>query len=154
VVLNRTATLLSAVARKQKVEIRFAPFPELPPVPVSEVALEQVFVNLMLNAIQLAGAYRQGNDGCGSKRAWRMARRLPVEVRVIDNGPGIHRRWWSRILDLGFTTRPGGSAWVCLWLTAWSSLSAARCYVEESLILTGTTFVVALPAVQEKEGSR
>jgi signal transduction histidine kinase len=78
----------------------------LPPVPADRVQLQQVFVNLMTNAID---AMRSAGD---------RPRRLRVEARVVeadgvlitvgDTGPAIDPKLADRIFEPFFTTKPGG----------------------------------------------
>lgn len=106
--------------------------------------LRQVLLNLLLNAIQhMAQFGRQGtvivDVGCEP------GARLPVRVRVIDEGPGIHYQLWERIFQFGFTTKRGGAG---LGLTISRQIAASlggRLAVEESNMLWGTTFLLELP---------
>lgn len=71
---------------------------ELPEVVCRPDALNQVFMNILLNAVQAVG-------GAGEIR---IATRLEGEdalVEISDNGPGISQDDRSKIFDLGFTTR-------------------------------------------------
>jgi PAS domain S-box-containing protein len=79
--------------------------PTLPPVFADPSKIEQVFVNLVLNAAQAFESHRPENliriegapDGAGS-----------VAVSVIDNGPGIPAEALGRVFDPFFSTKPVG----------------------------------------------
>lgn len=90
--------------------------PSLPEVAGDRDALVQIFINLVKNAAEAAGekgkiklksAYRHGLKVAvkGTKR--RMS--VPIEICVIDNGPGVHSELSGHIFDPFVTTKPGGS---------------------------------------------
>jgi len=115
----------------------------------SNIGLQQVFLNLMLNAVQ---QMERQPDG---RRALEIATvheagdgtRL-VKVRFSDSGPGIHRQLWDKIFALGFTTRPGGSGLGLYIAKSLVESMGGRISVEESLVPLGTTFSVEVPAVE------
>jgi signal transduction histidine kinase len=76
----------------------------LPPVPAYPAELNQVWTNLIDNAVSaIAGA---GGDGTLTVRTARDHERLLVEFR--DTGPGIPPEIKGRIFDPFFTTKPVG----------------------------------------------
>ncbi|MBO6503641.1 MAG: hypothetical protein JJ850_13440 [Kordiimonadaceae bacterium] len=89
--------------------------PSLPPVLGNYDRLVQVFLNLIKNAYEAAEgqaditvttAYRHGIwiRGADGKR-----KRLPVEVAVIDNGPGIPENIKGHLFDPFVTGKSGGT---------------------------------------------
>jgi PAS domain S-box-containing protein len=78
--------------------------PDLPLVFGDEEKLGQVFLNIMINAIQAVG----GKGTIIMKTAFHPNRRQ-VEAAVIDNGPGIPEEYRKRIFDPFFTTKDGGT---------------------------------------------
>lgn len=94
--------------------------PDLPKARLDTGKLEQVLINLLLNALQALG---QGGRLCVRSRAatlqtelpggeWLMSRFVPGEKFVIleveDNGPGIPEHYLPKIFDPFFTTKPVG----------------------------------------------
>ena len=116
----------------------------LPPVQARPSQLRQIFLNLMLNAIQqMARAGRCGHVMVELSHLPDASR--PVHVRFIDEGPGIHVQLWERIFDFGFTTKKGGAG---LGLTISRQMAKSlggTLQVEKSHILWGTTFLLELP---------
>lgn len=144
----RAVDMVSTTARRKNVRILLdEPLPELPLVGANDVALEQVFVNLILNPIQQI-ADRDQDDGWVRivVREYDADEALPVQVEVRDNGPGIHKRWWDRVFALGFSTRLNGSGLGLFMARSLVESFGGSLTIEESIMLAGTTFVVALPA--------
>jgi signal transduction histidine kinase len=75
--------------------------PDLPAVEAYAGELNQVWTNLIDNAVQAM-------NGTGVLEL--VARRVgdEVEIRIVDNGPGIPKEIRSRIFDPFFTTKPQG----------------------------------------------
>ncbi len=158
-VIRHAVQLMGTTAGKHRVTIEKKLAPDLPPVRGSAVRLQQVFVNLMLNAIQqTALKMKQWSEGKGVlsiTTTLETAAEYPVQVRFIDNGPGIHRHLWDKIFALGFSTRPGGTG-LGLFITKSliESLGGKIC-VEQSPIPSGSIFRVELPAAQgDQPGAR
>jgi len=145
--VRQAEALVQPLARRAKVEIRLTLEHNLPPVIGSNIGLQQVFLNLMLNAVQhtehkpddrraleIATIYEAGDGD------------FPVKVRLSDTGPGIHRQLWEQIFALGFTSRPGGSGLGLYIARSLVESMGGHVFVKESLIPLGTTFLVELPA--------
>ncbi|HYO58220.1 ATP-binding protein [Archangium sp.] len=78
----------------------------LPVVFVSESRLSQVFLNLVINAIQ---AMQPGSPQCHTLRVRTTREGGYVRVDVSDTGHGIAPEVLPRIFDPFFTTKPAGS---------------------------------------------
>jgi signal transduction histidine kinase len=99
--LRDTVAILSGNAREKSVAVRLDVADDLPEVHAIGDELNQVWTNLLENAIDAVGeggvvaltaAYESDN----------------VVVRVIDNGPGIPQEIQHHIFDAFFTTKPVG----------------------------------------------
>jgi signal transduction histidine kinase/ActR/RegA family two-component response regulator/predicted RNA-binding protein with RPS1 domain len=145
-VIHNAERLVRSLARRHGIKIDLRLAPDSPALRGSSLQLQQVFVNLLLNAVQQMAQNR--NLGKAVEITTRQevnADAKQLIVRFADQGPGIHRSLWETIFNLGYSTRPGGSG---LGLSIARSLVKANggaLYVEESNIPLGTTFVVALP---------
>ncbi|MEZ4333328.1 MAG: PAS domain S-box protein [Myxococcota bacterium] len=95
------ATRQLARDRGASVSLEFEPEVATIGVWMSPIELEQVFINLILNAIQA--------QSCGARVAI-TARRLghEIEIRIEDDGPGIRPEDRGRVFDPFFTTRLKG----------------------------------------------
>lgn len=155
-VVRQTVQLLRPIARRHRMHVRTTLASDLPPVAGSAVRLRQVFANLILNAIQhTAQKMERWSEGRGVLEvttAWVPQGGHPIQVCFADNGPGIHRQLWEDIFALGFSTRPGGTGLGLFIARSLAESMGGKIAVEQSRVPTGTTFLVELPAVQERKG--
>ena len=148
--IQRAEALIQPLARRAKVTLRLDLAKDLPLARGNPIALQQTFLNLMLNAVQHMENKLDGLrvleviTTCETED-----RECPIKARVSDTGSGIHRRLWDRIFALGFTSKPGGSGLGLYIARSLVESMGGRVLVEESLIPLGTTFLVELPAAQK-----
>ena len=92
--------------------------PSLPPVHGDRDALVQVFLNLVRNAadalaetddprIKMTTSFRPGIRLSTPSSRERLS--LPLEVHIVDNGPGIDPDLMPHLFDPFVTTKPGGT---------------------------------------------
>jgi len=98
--------LLEAVLRVASPQLRYGAtivrdFGEIPPLRASSQQLQQVFLNLLMNASQATGDR-------GTIRLATHCRGARVIVDVEDDGHGIPPEQLGRIFDPFFTTKPVG----------------------------------------------
>ena len=99
--LRDTVAILAAKAREKSISITLDVAPDLPLVSANTAALNQVWANLLENALYAAPA-----SGAVSVDATR--RDAAVVVRVIDDGPGIPPDVKDRMFEPFFTTKKIG----------------------------------------------
>ena len=100
--LTEIAYLSSQRAKYSNVEIETNFEENLPPVPASETEMQQVFLNLVNNALD-AMEKTGGIITLGAKQAGNN-----IIVTVSDNGPGIADANIARVFDPFYTTKPVG----------------------------------------------
>ncbi len=123
-------------------------FQEVPDIFCSPSRLNQVFINLITNAIQAM-------DGKGRLSISTSARGDWVEVSVQDNGCGIPEENLTKIMDPFFTTKPVGKG-------TGLGLSIVHQIVEEhegqllvdSKLGVGTRFTLGFPVRRSPAGTR
>ena len=147
-VLLATEAQVRLIALRGEAHIDLDLAPALPQAQGNSVHAQQVFLNLMLNAIQ-----QLAEMDVRRRRLHVSTRRLPdpagsrLHIRFADTGPGIHRSLWEKIFALGFTTREGGSGLGLFIARSLIQSMGGQISIEESLVPTGTTFLVDLPAM-------
>jgi signal transduction histidine kinase len=102
-IVEQTVKLVRNQARVRKVRITAVLGDSLPLVHGDEQLLEQVVMNLLLNAIE---ALPEGGEVTVRSDPERREGYLALDI--ADNGPGIPEHVMSRIFDPFFTTKPKG----------------------------------------------
>jgi two-component system NtrC family sensor kinase len=148
-VIERTLSLRAYELKLENIEVELALNPSLPQTLGDAAQLQQVVLNLIVNAEQ-AIVMARGEESRGGRILIRTRRlagdRLAMEVS--DDGPGIAPEIASRIFDPFFTTKPPG-------IGTGLGLSIVYGIVQEhggevsvdSLPGRGTTLTVELPAL-------
>lgn len=81
---------------------------ELPLIACYASQLNQVFMNILANAIDAIEDYRTGSDRCTIRIKTRMLDQHWVQIAIADNGSGMPPEIQQRIFDPFFTTKPVG----------------------------------------------
>ena len=108
-VASAALNLIQPIARKRLVTVRSSLDRSLPPIHGDSIHLEQVLLNLMMNAM----------DAMASNTAGSMAERIldvrtrrydkySAEITVTDTGPGIIAAYRPRIFEAFFSTKKEG----------------------------------------------
>ena len=130
--------LVSPTARAHSVEIAVRPIEEAIHVRAGEAELQDLLINLLLNAVQASNP--------GSRVEVETEIGNDVRVRVIDNGCGIPAHCLQKIFEPFFSMRQGGTG-----LGLFLSLNAVRNWGGdlhvESIPGMGSTFEIVLPAI-------
>ena len=108
--INNTISEVITVTRTEMhrngVSLQVQLAPELPTVRGDRVQLQQVMLNLILNAIQAMGGVSDGARElliCTGKTG-----PAGVFVRVQDTGPGLDQQGLDRLFEAFYTTKPDG----------------------------------------------
>lgn len=113
----RSAIATVRAARTSKVEIIEEFDPSLPPVLANRDALEQVLINLISNARDAVSSGAQGQVSVRTRfvsglafSAIRFGRavRLPIEITIIDNGPGVDPAMRDHIFEPFVSSKQSG----------------------------------------------
>ncbi len=147
VLIERVLELRNYDLRVRNIETSLALDPALPATMVDANQLQQVFLNVIINAEQ---AMRGASDGGEGTLRIESSATSGGSVRVAfrDSGPGMSAETIRRIFDPFFTTKEAGEG---------TGLGLTICYgiIEEhggriwaeSGSSTGTTFIIELPIV-------
>ncbi|MEZ5100037.1 MAG: ATP-binding protein [Thermoleophilia bacterium] len=142
----RTTLVVATHEYKYVAEVETDLAEGLPQVHCTIGELNQVFLNLVVNAAHAIGDAREGMDGKGTIRVSTRLDGDDVVVAVADDGTGIPPEVRERVFDPFFTTKTVGKG-------SGQGLALARSVVErhggsltfETEIGRGTTFRVRVP---------
>jgi PAS domain S-box-containing protein len=149
--INAALNTTVSVARnewKYVADIVFELEPQLPMIPVLKDELNQVFLNLIVNAAHaIAEAKKSDSEERGQITLRTCVNEPWLEVRICDTGGGIPPQVQSRIFEPFFTTKAVGKG-------TGQGLAIARSVIVdkhggklffETAVDQGTTFVIQLP---------
>ncbi|PIE66900.1 MAG: two-component sensor histidine kinase [Deltaproteobacteria bacterium] len=143
--LEEVVSLSAQRAKYSNVELTTHLDPKLPAISASHSELQQVFLNLINNALDAM-------DKTGGKLEVSTQQESGnIFINVKDNGPGIPKANLARIFDPFFTTKPVGSG---------TGLGLSICYgiihkmggeiTVKSAVDVGTTFSIRIPVEREE----
>ncbi|MBW2525412.1 MAG: HAMP domain-containing histidine kinase [Deltaproteobacteria bacterium] len=140
-VVDETLALVANQAKVKKIRLKCTVPEDLPEIHGDRQLLRQVFMNLILNAVDALPEKGKIDIALADDQ-----REGFVSVDITDNGPGIPDHVLSRIFDPFFTTKPQGKG-------TGLGLSVSRGIVRKlggyllvaSRLGRGTTFTVVLP---------
>jgi signal transduction histidine kinase len=138
-VLEDTLSLIAYQMSLEGIEIKKFIGQELPDFFGNVQELREVFLNLLLNAVQAIGPGGKIQVGITFSKADRL-----FTVQVADNGPGIAREHLDKVFNPFFTTRPGGVG-LGLFVTQQIIRHYGGSIRAESEPGEGTIFVIELP---------
>jgi signal transduction histidine kinase len=150
-VLNSTLDLMRLDKRmKSTIEIALSQDGCLPLTMIDEGQIAQVFINLILNALdampeggRLSVATRQGRDDQG---------RESILTEFADTGVGIPREELEKIFDPFYTTKEAGKGTGLGLSLSYDIVKRFKGDIKvESEVGKGTTFTVVLPVEKEKK---
>lgn len=130
---------------KYKAEI-IREYGDLPPVWCVISQLNQVFMNLLVNAAHAIEAHGQITlrTGCAAEQVW---------IEIADTGKGIAPQNLKRIFDPFFTTKPVGQGTGLGLALAWGILEKHQGRIEvQSELGQGSCFRITLPIQAPKGG--
>ena len=119
-------------------------YPQAPaPVLGDPASLEQLFLNLFLNALEAMGP---GGELTVRLETWGAPEAPTLRVEIADTGPGIPPPLLDKVFDPFVTTKPRGSGLGLAICRAIADAHRATIRAENSLGGRGTTVVLEFPA--------
>ena len=138
--IEEVVSLSAQRAKYSNVELVTRLEPRLPAISASQSELQQVFLNLINNALDAMDKTGGTLEISAKEEAGQ------IVIDVSDNGPGIAKSNLARIFDPFFTTKPVGSG---------TGLGLSICYgiihkmggdiIVKSAVDVGTTFEIRIP---------
>lgn len=139
--INETVDFLDNESRYRSIDIQIDPKPDLPRVVSDSSQLQQVFLNIINNAIDAIGK----NGEIRIKTGY-VSKNNEVKIEIADNGPGISKENLSKIFDPFYTTKEVGKGTGLGLSIVYSIIEklGGRIMVASDLGV-GTTFTIYLP---------
>jgi two-component system NtrC family sensor kinase len=139
--VTQTIALLENFARINNIEIRTSLASDLPVIASDRAQLQQVFLNLLTNAIDAID--KNGYIDVASKRADGL-----IHVDITDDGPGIPSDQQKRVFEPFFTTKQTSKGTgLGLWVSYDIVEKMGGSITVNSRVGEGTTFTVSIPIV-------
>ena len=140
--LQQMVLFLDSQARSKRVAVTVAPDLELPPLWMDAERIKQVFLNLLLNAIQ---AMPDGGTVTVTTRATTVRGVPHAEIGIADTGAGIPAEHLEKLFTPFFTTKGHEGSGLGL-LTCHQVVDEHRGTIQvTSEVGRGTTFTVRVP---------
>jgi len=141
--IENTITLLGHKLREKNITVKKKWFENMPPIPAYVGELNQVWTNIIDNAI-----YAMEKNGVLTVET--CLENNEVRINIIDNGPGIPKEIMSRIFDPFFTTKKVGEGTGIGLDLVNRAMKHHRGRVKVSSEPGRTEFAVYLPVVQNE----
>ncbi len=138
-ILEDTLSLIAYQMSLEGIEIKKFVGQDLPDFYGNVQELREVFLNLLLNAVQAIGPGGKIQVGIAFRKADKV-----FTIQIADNGPGISRDNLDKVFNPFFTTRPGGVG-LGLFVTQQIIRRYGGSIRAESEPGEGTIFVIELP---------
>ena len=168
-VVRKVKRQLETKASEAGIKIDLEEQPGLPLARAVQSRLEQIMTNLVLNAIQQidqqSRSMKQIADERGDKIALLQQGQIiiqprfngtevpyPIQIIVIDTGPGIHYQQRQRIFLLDTSTRQRGHGLGLFISRNLAETMGGRIHLADSLMFIGSAFVVELPSFSADGG--
>ena len=140
-VIDQTISLLENYARTSNIDIQTDLASDVPIIASDQAQLQQVFLNLVSNAIDAIG-----NGGTIEVSTRQLDGDIHVDVK--DNGPGMSPEMQKKIFEPFVTTKSGGKGTgLGLWVSLGIVEKMGGTITVESKVGEGCTFTVKLPIV-------
>ncbi|MCJ7595968.1 MAG: sensor histidine kinase [Desulfobacterales bacterium] len=139
--LTQTISLLENYARINNIEIKTEFGPNVPITASDQARLQQVFLNLISNAIDAIG--KDGQIQVKSRVIGSL-----IHVRITDNGPGIPEEMQKKVFDPFFTSKEASKGTgLGLWVSHNIIEKMGGSITLRSEVGKGSTFTVQLPVI-------
>ena len=142
--IRDVANLLEDEATRRKVKVSLRLDSALPQVLGERIQLQQIVLNMMMNAFDAMRGNRSGGRELAIETSASSGGRVSMQVQ--DNGPGIPHDKMDRIFEPFFTTKPDGLGMGLAICRSIVELHGGRISVANNTE-KGVTFRIVLPAL-------
>jgi len=145
-ILDGMILLVSTESKKKHIGVTKSFSNDLPPIKIDREQIKQVFLNILLNAVDATP--EDGKIRVGTRSFVKPGGEPYIQVEFTDNGKGIPKEYLEEIFNPFFTTKDKGSG-LGLSITNQIVQDHHGYIVVESELDKGTTFFVNLPIDQQ-----
>jgi two-component system NtrC family sensor kinase len=140
-VLEECIGFLENEARYRNITVQRELVPDIPTIASDSSQLQQVFLNIINNAIDA-----MGKDGTITLRTFHLPETRQIVIKISDTGPGMTQETIEKIFDPFFTTKEVGKGTGLGLSISYSIIEklGGSIYVD-SKVGKGTTFTIKLP---------
>jgi PAS domain S-box-containing protein len=142
-IIEESTTFLRPELRSKGVAVSLDLAPSLPDIVGDRTQLQQVIVNLAVNAVQAMALSEAAYRAIMIRAALTDSR--TVSIVVEDSGPGIDPQYIGRLFDRFFTTKDGGMGMGLSISRSIVEAHGGRIAADNGSTLGGARFTVALP---------
>ncbi len=146
-ILRQAIRLLEPLAREYRIQMRSCFAEDIPATMTIGSRLEQVFINLILNAIQQVNQFKGTGEVAICTAFEPGDESFPLKIRFVDNGPGVHGQHLDKVFLMGFTTRPDGTGLGLFVSQRLIESLGGRIEIQDNVLLVGSIFRIDLPLV-------
>jgi signal transduction histidine kinase len=150
-ILDGMILLVSTETKKKRVNILRSYASDLPPVQIDREQIKQVFLNILLNAVQATSA--NGKITVKTRSFIKPGGEPYIQIEFTDTGCGIASEHIEEIFNPFFTTKSAGSG---LGLSiSHQIIQDHRGYIDvQSQLDKGSSFFINLPVNQDRPKRR
>ena len=148
--VGEALSLIGVQLQAHAIDVRTSLASGLPPVLANSTQLEEVIINLLVNAMQSLDSINRRDKCITIASGWQQNE---VFLEVGDNGPGISAKIRGKIFEPFFTTKPAGEG-MGLGLSIVHSIVTSfggQIVVKAARQRQGAAFRIAFPACGGKE---
>jgi two-component system, NtrC family, sensor kinase len=140
-ILEECVGFLENEARYRNITISREFAPDLPTISSDSSQLQQVFLNILNNAIDA-----MGKDGALTLQTLHLPGSRQIAIKIADTGPGMSQETMAKIFDPFFTTKEVGKGTGLGLSISYSIIEKlGGAITVDSTIGQGTTFTIQLP---------
>ena len=152
VVIEKAVNICHAEIRKKVKSFDVLIPEEMPLILTDPEVIEQVLVNLLINAVQAAD---KDDSWVKLRGKWGRSRERYCVLEVIDNGSGMEEAVKDKIFDPFFTTKASSSGTGLGLYVCYTLVDSLGGKIEvESQLGQGSTFRIVLPEMRQPEEER
>ncbi len=147
--VEEALSLIGSQLAAHAIDVRKKLAPGLPPVSVNSTQLEEVIINLLVNAMQSLDTVDKADKSIAITSGMQKGE---VFLEISDNGPGISGKIKDKVFEPFFTTKPAGEG-MGLGLSIAHSIVAScggRITIKGARQNRGAAFRITFPAEERK----